>query len=325
MGGETAMSTPYRQAARVPPAARTSASNLSSTSGAGIVSAPAASPDLRVRLLSAVNSMPPLPTVLNKLLALFNDENCSAAQIATLIEQDNVLSGSVLKCVNSAYYGVARRVSSIRHAVALLGFPTVRNLALAFSMRRMMSTNRQASHAYSFYSRHSLACALMTQFLAHCTRSSELEAAFAAGLFHDVGKVLIFTTVPDRLKEITTTWEASNESYEAAEQEVLGVTHSELSGVVLSAWKLPETIQLAARYHHQPESFSADEDGANLAWLVCAADIAVKHLGIETVSSPQRPPEAPEEAFETLGLGDQAADVVARFQSEFDGLSSAIG
>ncbi len=285
--------------------------------------------DSRLRLLSAVNSMPPLPAVLSKLLSLLSDDGCSSTEIAAMIEHDSVLSGSVLRCVNSAYYGVSSRVSSIRHAVTLLGFATVRNLSLAFSMRRMMQSSQPAGTTYATYSRHALACALMTQFLAHLTRSPQVEAAFAAGLFHDIGKLLVFTTTPELVPKIIEEWEAGA-SYSEAENSVLGVTHAELSAAVVNSWKLPEEIELAVRCHHAPASATdghADDPGnpPSLAWLVHAANTAVKHAGFEAISSPRRPPDDPLELFQTLSLGDQLPEILEQFQSQFQDVQSAFG
>jgi len=277
----------------------------------------------RVKLISAVNSMPPLPVVLNRVLGMLSDDRASAAQIAALIEKDSVLSGSVLRCINSAYYSVQTRVSSIRHAVTLLGFATVRNLALAFSMRRMMSKNQPSKKLYSAYSRHALGCAVMTQFLAVYKRSDDLEAAFAAGLFHDVGKLLVLTTFPDVMPEIVKKWDEQECSWYEAEQEILDITHTELSEIVLEGWKLPDVIRNAARWHHDPASFPGAEPGDhNLARLVQAADAAVKSQGLEVVASPKRRPESPDEILTSIGLGDNVPELLAKFQKEFEGLQS---
>ena len=285
--------------------------------------------DSRLRLLSTVNAMPPLPAVLSQLLGMLKDDSCSSTEIAAMIERDSVLSGSVLRCVNSAYYGVSSRVSSIRHAVTLLGFATVRNLGLAFSMRRMMQTSQPAGKTYATYSRHALACALMTQFLAHLTRSPEVEAAFAAGLFHDIGKLLIFTTTPELVPKIMHEWEGGA-SYSEAESRVLGVTHAELSAAVVNCWKLPEEIELAVRCHHDPAAATdgpGDAPGPhpNLAWLVHAANAAVKHAGFEAISSPQRPPDDPLDLFEKLSLGDQLPEILEQFQAQFQDVQAAFG
>jgi putative nucleotidyltransferase with HDIG domain len=210
-----------------------------------------------------------------------------------------------------------------------LGFATVRNLGLAFSMRRMMQSSQPTGQTYTTYSRHALACALMTQFLAHLTRSPELEAAFAAGLFHDVGKLLVFTTTPELVPQIIRQWERGA-SYSEAESAVLGVTHAELSAAVANSWKLPDEIELAVRCHHDPTSATEPHsplpgNPPSLAWLVHAANAAVKHAGFEAVSTPLRPPDDPLELFETLSLGNQLPDILDQFQVQFQDVQAAFG
>lgn len=285
----------------------------------------------RMRLLSAVNALPPLPAVLSDLLGILNNEDCSSTEIASMIERDSVLSGSVLRCVNSAYYGVSSRVSSIRHAVTLLGFATIRNLALAFSMRRMMQSAQPSGSLYATYSRHAMACALMTQLLAHLTRSPDQEAAFAAGLFHDIGKLLVFTTTPELVKQIVTKWEQGDGTYQDAEREVLGVTHSELSAAVIHSWKLPNEIELAVRCHHDPGAAAGDgvtaapSNPPGLPWVLQAANAAVKHAGFEAISSSERPAEDPLELFRALSLAEQLPEIQQQFQTQFEELQTAFG
>ncbi|MEX2301577.1 MAG: HDOD domain-containing protein [Bryobacterales bacterium] len=283
-----------------------------------------ASADYRKKLLSAVHLLPPLPTVLNQLLRILNDSNCTSGQIAAIIEKDPVLSGSVLRCVNSAYYGLPSRVSSIRHSVTLLGFATVRNLAMAFSMRQMLAKPKlPAKNIFADYSQHSLGCAIMTQFLAHYTHSQDPEAAFAAGLFHDIGKLLMFTTLPEMVPVVLEHWEESGGSFEESERELLHVTHSELSGIVLDKWKLPQAVRDACRYHHDPASCPEESNGGgsvSLAHLVHASDLYVKSYGLEVLPSEKRPSEPPDEAFRQIGLEDSLPELLERFKDEFQSI-----
>ena len=278
--------------------------------------------DYRSKLLASVEKLPPLPVVLNQLLQMLNSSNASSGQIAVIIEKDSVLSGAVLRNVNSAYYGLPSRVSSIRHAVTLLGFATVRNLALAFSMRQMLVKPQMPSRRlYSQYSQHALGCAIMTQFLAHYTRSEEIEAAFAAGLFHDIGRLLIIVTLPEMIPEIVAHWEQSDGSLEDSEQQILGVTHSELSGVVLARWKLPQRIQQAVVFHHHPDSSpSVPGQSVSLAHLVHAADLYARFYGLEVLSSEKHPAESPDHAFEQIGLRECLPELLERFESEFQSI-----
>jgi putative nucleotidyltransferase with HDIG domain len=253
---------------------------------------------------------------------VLNDQEASAGQIAALIEKDSVLSGSVLRCVNSAYYGLPSKVSSIRHAVTLLGFNTVRNLALAFSMRQMLGQQKQLpSRIYSSYSQHALACGVMAQFLAHYVRSEDMDAAFAAGLFHDIGKLLMLTTFPEVVNEVMSHWEAGEGSYEDSERTFFGLTHSELSNIILEKWELPGPIRDAALHHHHPGLCpGVEQDAIKLVHLVHAADCYVRSLGIETLTSATHPPEDPDAAFEAIGLAGRLPEFLDRFQAQFESI-----
>ena len=282
--------------------------------------------DYRAKLLGSLDKLPPLSTILNQLLRLINDTNSSSSQISAIIEKDSVLSGNVLRCVNSAYYGLAGRVSSIRHAVTLLGFETLRNLALAFSMRRMLQKPSPKSRKlFAEYSQHALGCAIMTQFLAHYTHSEDVDAAFAAGLFHDVGRLLIITTAPEVMEGLAARREEGESSLENAEQAMLNITHSELSHAVLARWKLPEIIQQAARFHHDPDSAPREsEQEVSLAQLVHAADAYVNFQGLGTMPSENAPTPIPDQAFESIGLRDKLPELQKRFQNEFESVRTAL-
>ena len=285
---------------------------------------PSSSPprDYRTKLLGSLDKLPPLAAILNQLLQLINDTNSSSSQISAIIEKDSVLSGNVLRCVNSAYYGLSSRVSSIRHAVTLLGFETLRNLALAFSMRRMLQKpSPKAKKLFAEYSQHALGCAIMTQFLAHYTHSQEVDAAFAAGLFHDVGRLLIITTAPEVLEALAARRDEDESSVEEAEHAILNITHSELSHAVLARWKLPEIIQQAARLHHAPDLAQREsQEEIPLAHLVHAADAYVNFHGLGMMPSEAVPAPDPERAFENIGLNGKLPELQERFQSEFESI-----
>jgi len=281
-------------------------------------------PDYRKELLAAIDDLPPLPLVLNRVLQLLNDSNASSSQIAAMIEKDVVLSGSVLRSVNSAYYGLPSNVNSIRHAVTLLGFSTVRNLALAFSMRRMITGSRvPPPRLYTRYSQHSLSCAMLCHYLAGYAELDSADAAFAAGLFHDLGKLLILTSFPDLLPQISSRFDASELSYEEAEAEVLQVTHSEISRAVLEKWQLPAVIQQAAEYHHRPAECPRQAGQAvSLADVVRAADLYVNEYGLEILPSKRPAPYPADRAFEDIGLRQKMPEVLEKFQQEYESIRS---
>jgi putative nucleotidyltransferase with HDIG domain len=195
-------------------------------------------------------------------------------------------------------------------------------LALAFSMRRMMTGNAASRLLYNSYSRHALATALLTQAASSKTHSCEMETAFAAGLFHDVGKLLVYTAAPEAVPTIVDLWESGEGSYEDAELDVIESTHSELSAIVLEGWKLPDEICNAARYHHALEDCpgEADSEAPSLARLVQAADLLVNLEGYRTPESKRAIEADPAQAFERLGLEGDAQAAMSRFRDEIENL-----
>jgi putative nucleotidyltransferase with HDIG domain len=280
--------------------------------------------DHKAELLAAIDDLPPLPLVLNRVLQLLNDNNASSSQIAAMIEKDAILSGSVLRCVNSAYYGLPSRVSSIRHAVSMLGFSTVRNLALAFSLRRMLTGARvPPARLYARYSQHSLSCAMLSHYLVRYTAVGDADAAFAAGLFHDIGKLLILTTFPDLIPKLTEEYERGECSWEECERQVLQITHPEVSRIVMEKWKLPASIQRAVEYHHRPQACPREGDQTvTLADIVHAADLYVNEYGLEIVPTKRPSPYPADRAFEDIGLRQKMPEVLERFKSEYESIRS---
>ncbi|HYM10668.1 MAG TPA: HDOD domain-containing protein [Bryobacterales bacterium] len=280
--------------------------------------------DYRAELLASIDDLPPLPVVLNRVLQLLNDSNASSAQIAAMIEKDAVLSGSVLRCVNSAYYGLQSTVTSIRHAVSMLGFSTVRNLALAFSMRRVLTRSRMPpARLYSRYSQHSLSCAVLCHYLVGYTPVPDADAAFATGLFHDIGKLLMLTSFPDLLLKIVEQYQTSDLTYEQVEREVLQLTHSELSRIVLEKWQLPLCIQQAAEYHHHPDDCPhAPDQPITLAHVVQAADLYVNEYGLDLIPNARGNLHPADQAFEAIGLRQRMPEVLEKFKNEYESIRS---
>jgi putative nucleotidyltransferase with HDIG domain len=280
--------------------------------------------DYRAELLDTIEDLPPLPLILNRVLQLLNDTNASSAQIAAIIEKDAVLSGHVLRCVNSAYYGLKSTVTSIRHAVSMLGFSTVRNLALAFSLRRVLTRSHvPPPRLFSRYSQHSLSCAVLCHYLAGYVAVEDKEAAFAAGLFHDIGKLLILSAFPDLLQKINEQYESCDLAYEQVELDILQTTHAALSKTVLEKWQLPESIQQAVEFHHHPADCPREPPGVPvLADIVHAADLYVNEYGLELLPAKRAALYPADSAFEDLGLRQKLPEILGKFKSEYEGIRS---
>jgi HD-like signal output (HDOD) protein len=271
---------------------------------------------LKGRLVSGLEQLPPFSPTLSKLLATMATEDVSFARVAALIESDAVLAGSVLKVVNSSLYGFGGTVNSVRHAVAILGVDRLRNLSLGFSVARMWTHIRTPEGwSASKFNVHSLAVGILSDLLAQRAEAPYPEGAFVAGLLHDIGKLLIATTVPAEFGGILWLLKKGGASETDSEMEMLGTTHAELSGLALAQWNLPLPIRESAAFHHDPDR--ADEGRLHLSHVVYAADRLANELGHNIPSYFDQSPRL-ESAFDRLGVADHMPQILEEFDAEFE-------
>ena len=274
---------------------------------------------VRERALRALSQLPPFSPILNRLIASLAQEDVSFAKVADLIEKDTVLAGNVLRLVNSALYGLRGTVNSIRHAVSLLGIVKLRNATLGMSVARMWAqVKTPAGWSMARFNHHSVGVALLADLIAQRRSVSYAEGAFAAGLFHDLGLLLVAMGLPEEFKEISLLCQQSDKHPLEAELQVLGLPHSELSSLALAAWNLPRPIQMAVRYQDQPEldPTEAEANELSLSSILNAANAHLNSVGTSINLFDGRP-AAGQISLESLGLGDRLPTVLAEFEAEF--------
>jgi HD-like signal output (HDOD) protein len=287
-------------------------------------STPTATPTVRERSLRALGQLPPFSPILNRLIASLASEDVSFAKIADLIEKDTVLAGNILKLVNSALYGLAGTVNSIRHAVSLLGITKLRNAALSMSVARMWNqVKTPPGWSTPNFNQHSVGVGILADLLAQRLDVEYAEGAFAAGLFHDLGLLLIAIGLHEEYKQMTLLCQQNGKWTQEYEIQVLGMTHAELSAEALAQWNLPEQIQTAVRYHGSPEldPTPVQPGQITLSRIMSAADRYVKGTGV-FVSLFESPSEDPQVALEQLGLGERLPVILGEFDNEFTAIKA---
>lgn len=281
-------------------------------------------PSVRDRSLRALEQLPPFSPILNRLIASLANEDVSFAKIADLIEKDTVLAGNILKLVNSALYGFAGTVNSIRHAVPLLGINKLRNAALSMSVARMWGqVKTPPGWSMANFNQHSVGVAILADLLAQQWDVAYAEGAFAAGLFHDLGLLLVSLGLHDEYKQMSLLCQQNKQWLLEYEIQVLGMTHAELSADALATWNLPQEIQTAVRYHGTPEldPTPVEPGQLRLSNILNAADRYVKSTGV-FVSLFEAPNEDGTAVLELLGFGERLPAVLNEFNSEFAAIRS---
>ncbi len=268
------------------------------------------------RLLRSANAAPPFSPILNRLLANLAQENVMLSEVSDLIQKDTVLAGSLLRTVNSAAYGMMGQVNSVQHALAIMGLDRARNLVLTMSFMGLWGKQPAgAGWSASRFNQHATAAAILADLLVERVASEYPEGAFAAGLLHDFGKLLMANELPAEYAGLRARVDYGGEDRCQVETELFGVTHAELAAAALRRWNLPEPIVEAVRGHHNPPGRGAGP--LPLAAIVACADRAVNRLGIHVAASHPEASQPPEETLEPLGLGGQAAALWQEFDREF--------
>lgn len=212
---------------------------------------------IAIQLIAQVNEFPPLPAVVNKILKVTADPESSLGQLARIVEADVGLSSAVVKLANSPFFGLSREVSSISHALAVLGMEEVRNMVLAKAMFDTFTSYRKKGERISQLWKHSFFCALAAKAIGE-KMGREDSGLFVAGLIHDIGKIVIFFALsPESLAKIYGTADKLDDSKK--EIAFLGLNHEDLGRLLVKSWLFPDALQMAVGYHHSPESASSHQ------------------------------------------------------------------
>lgn len=234
------------------------------------------------------------------MVEMLDDEGASSKELSDLISQDQSILSAILKLVNSAFYGFPRKITSIHQAITILGFSTVKSMALGASIfkAKPRKAGKAALDRNALWM-HSLGVATAAKILAERTGYGDQDEAFVAGLLHDIGKVVFDGHFSEDFDEALERVETENILILQAEREVMELDHAEAGQILLFKWQLPLPVVNAIGYHHDLEK--APENYLRLAAIVHLADIIVRKLKIGS-GGDQRLPKADRAAMKSLKL-----------------------
>jgi putative nucleotidyltransferase with HDIG domain len=203
-------------------------------------------------LLRRTRDVVSLPEVYYRTQDIIDDPSHDIGTLARIIQSDCGLTARLLKIVNSALYGLPRRVDRVSYALTLVGTRTLRDLILATSVTRTFHGISPGLVDMSTLWHHSIYCALIAQRLAKRCRVLHDERLLVGGMLHDVGQLALFQAQPALSAEALAMAENSDDGLLRAEREVFGYTHADVGAGLLEAWRLPESLQAIAQHHHEP-------------------------------------------------------------------------
>lgn len=236
------------------------------------------------KMLQDIRQLPSLSVVVLEILDSFKDEGLKIPELVRKIGRDQGLAARVLRVANSAFLGFPSKVASINEAVVVLGFHSVRSLALAAGVIQQFPPGEGKAFDRLAFWQHAIGVGVAARVLAQKLGRNQ-EEAFTAGLLHDIGRLVLDAYFHDSFLQILDLAAQDDCPLATAEKKALGMDHAEIGYEVARQWKFPLPVQLAIRGHHDPDASSSE-----LTDLVHFANVLAHGLEIGNSGYDQVPP-----------------------------------
>jgi HD-like signal output (HDOD) protein len=214
-----------------------------------------------------VSRLPPLPTAAMRIVEVVNDMSSSPKDLMEVIKIDPVMTGKILNLVNSSYFSMPQRITSLNRALILLGFNTIKNIALSTAF--IDATNQHGNNSkIDDLWQHLLNVGVACKMIAvKCGQPRQiLEEFFIAGLLHDIGDLILLRFAPQKTVELMDS--SHDKSFELVCLENFQLSGPDCGLLMIDHWKLPQIFRDVV--HHNTKA------GKNASFVVNAVHIADK-------------------------------------------------
>lgn len=202
--------------------------------------------------LKSSPALPSLPAIAIKALELARRENVNISEIAELISNDPALSTKILKTVNSPFYGLPKQVSTISHALVILGLQAVKTLALGFSLLSNLKSSDNDGFDYMLFWKRSIYSAVAGRLLAKKLSLVQQEEAFLCGLLADIGVLVMHRVIGKEYDEIAVQAGDDHEVMLELCRKKFDVDHCVVGSMLAEHWQLPPVLARPIAQHHNP-------------------------------------------------------------------------
>jgi putative nucleotidyltransferase with HDIG domain len=229
-------------------------------------------------IVKSIKKLPPFPNVATRALEVLDDPHASVDRLISIIQYDQAITANVLKMCNSAYYGLARKVGSLREGLVLLGNEELKNIILASTVVKFFHKEmRGYDLAEGELWKHAVATGIISMIISNRVTVSESQSLFTTALLHDIGKVVLNSFIDRYFEQIIVLVNEGRHSFLEAERETLGIDHGEVGAKIAESWNFPEDIVQGIRLHHRPEEASDDDQITPIIYL---ANIITLSMGV---------------------------------------------
>jgi HD-like signal output (HDOD) protein len=247
-----------------------------------------ANPALR-RIVAEMKSLPSLPPLYTEMMEAAQNLDAPIAAIAEVISRDAGMTAKILQLVNSAFFGLSRRISSAEEAINMLGLDMVRALVIAMQVDVQVDAATLPGFSADALRRHSLFVGKLAKQIARAEGGDQrqCEDAYTSGLLHDCGKLVLAMQMPEMYEKALEQSQREAVPMFECENAILGSNHAQVGAYLMGLWGLPAAIIEALAFHHQPQLCPAE--GFRPLTAVYAANWLAHTMGSSTPVSSTAP------------------------------------
>ncbi len=254
------------------------------------------------RVISITGNLPPVPHVAAKMMELVGNEDTSVRELQKVISADQALTARILKMANSVFYSFDQKISTLSHAIVILGFRAVQSMAIAASSRSLfVKKGAQFGLKEKLLWEHSIGVAMGCRQVARTISYENEETAFIVGLLHDIGKAVLNQVIPKKYGKIVEQVYNEGKGFAEVETATLGFDHSHIGALIAQKWNFDWEMVETIAYHHSPE---AQTTGNTLAAILSVANDVCKRMGVGLEKVSEDIPPSQSWGAQSLGLDD---------------------
>ena len=263
------------------------------------------------RLVLNIRELPAVPGIVADALRILDDPSSSAEEIGAVVQRDQALAAKSLRVVNSAAFGLTRRIGTIREAIVMIGVRKIRGMVSAMATAGVFATGIPGVVEPKHLWVHSLAASTWATEIVEFRKLWNAQSAVIGALLHDLGVVVLCQYATDRYRGVLQMAQAEQFPLHGVEMRELGTTHAFVGAALCAKWQLPPGITRLVEQHH---AYAPTVD-KGLEVVVLANYLA--HLHGARPFEKAVAPTLPDGLTAALGLD---AELMAKLQSRKDGV-----
>jgi HD-like signal output (HDOD) protein len=215
------------------------------------------------RIVSQTETLPSLPAIYTEIISELQSPDPSVQKIGDIISHDLAMAAKILQVVNSAFFGLVRKISNPKEAVMLLGTETIKALVLSVKIFSQFNQKKFAWFNFDELFNHSMSVSMFAQTI---SRQEHLDPALVnnslmAGMFHDLGKLILVTNFQEPYQKVLTEAAKNRQNLWDLEIERFGTSHAEIGAYLMGLWGLEYPVIEAIAFHHRPGKSLSNSTG----------------------------------------------------------------